>query len=253
MKKDETSKNDFILIPVEKLQQGFDLCRKQMEMLIESSQILYDSKKYPLSIALSILSREESAKLQLIDMHVSARHGISKKQWDHLTRGYVHERKLKGPVKFSVDFTKWQGKKLYTQVQKWGKNHGLGELPVNYDDIMKIGEKDYARLLSLNEIKKDCFYFDWRDSSWKIFLDRSGEDLEALSLVELTGMKYLMYGFIRSNLRHNLRIKKKDEALQKELDAFNEKYDNIAEFMKTKQFHFKSKKAWSIYEQYFKK
>lgn len=248
MKTAETSKNDVILIPVEKLQQGFDLCRKQMEMLIESSQILYDSKKYPLSIALSILAREESAKLQLIDMYISAGHGISKKQWDYLTRGYVHERKLKDPVKFSVDFAKWQGEKRYKQVQKWGKNHGLGELPADYDDFMKVGEKDYARLLSLNEIKKDCFYLDWRDSSWKIFLDKSEEDLEALSLVELTGMKYLMYGFIISNLR----IKKKDEMLQKELDAFKEKFDNIDDFMKTKQFHVKAKKAWSIYEQYFK-
>ena len=249
MKKDETSKNDVILIPVEKLQQGFDLCRKQMEMLIESSQILYDYKKYPLSIALSVLAREESAKLQLIDMHIISSSGISKGTWDYITRGYVHERKLKDPLKFSVDYTKWQGKKLYKQVQKWGKNHGYEQSPVNYEDVMKIEDKHYARLVSLNAIKKDCFYLDWKDSSWKIFLDKSEEDLEALSLVELTGMKYLLYGFIK----HNLNRLKKDDKLQKELDAFKEKYDTINEFMKTKQFHVKAKKAWSIYEQYFKK
>lgn len=247
MKKDKTSKKNVILIPVEKLQEGFDLCKKQMEMLIESSQILYNSKKYSPSIALSVLAREESAKLERISQHITLSLGISKKEWSSMTQGFVHEKKLVNPVKFAVKFAKWEGKKRFEKMERWGEKHGYGEMPASYEDFMKVEEKHYERLRSLNEIKKECFYVDWKESCWKILFNRSEEELEALSLVELTGMKYLFYGFVKQDLMF-----KKGQKSGKELDTVKEKFDDIDEFMKTKQFKIKAKVAWSIYEEYFK-
>ena len=160
MKKDEASKkNDVILIPSEKLQHGFDLCREQMELLIDSAEILHNSKKYPILLALSVLAREESAKLELINMHIGTPFGISKREWDSVTKGFVHENKLVNPVKFAQYYAKRVGKDMFEKVQEWGKNQGYEPASANYEDFMSVTEEHLKRLASLNVIKKKLFLF----------------------------------------------------------------------------------------------
>lgn len=247
MKKDETSKNDVILIPVEKLQEGFDLCRKQMELLIESAELLHQSKKYSISIALSVLAREESAKLSLIGKQIDGALGISKREWESITRGFVHEHKLKNPVKSTVDLVRSLSKGDFEKLKKRMKDDGT-ETIVTYEDVMNITEEHYKRLSSLNEIKKDCFYLNWVEPSWKIFFSRSKEQLEAVSFVELVHVKIILYGLAGLNLVS----KKKDERFQTEFDEVQKKRKQSLEILRTKQFKVKDMIAWSVYKQYFK-
>jgi len=55
-----------ILIPTDKLKEGLQKEANHIESLLEASQILYDAKKYSLSLPLSVLALEEVTKLRLI-------------------------------------------------------------------------------------------------------------------------------------------------------------------------------------------
>ena len=90
---------------------------------------------------------------------------------------------------------------------------------------------------------------DWKDSDWNTFFKRSKEQLEAISLVELSGVKWILYGLILSNLMFR---EKENEKLHKEFILIKEKLDETKRFRSTKQFKIKLMIAQSVYKQYFK-
>ena len=91
---------DEILIPPEKLKDGFEKQSEQIELLLESSEILLKNEKYSHSLSFSILAHEEVAKLRTIRQHLLQNKGITRKEWIDLTKGGSHKEKL---IKHSKD------------------------------------------------------------------------------------------------------------------------------------------------------
>jgi AbiV family abortive infection protein len=87
---------DKILIPKVKLSDGLERSKNHVKFLLESSKILYDKKKYSLSIPFSVLAIEEYYKMRFILNHIENDVGITKHEWESITCGRgVHKSKLK--------------------------------------------------------------------------------------------------------------------------------------------------------------
>lgn len=74
--------NKDILIPKEKLLEGFGCCKEQIANLLSDSKKLYESKKFMSSIALSTLAHEEVGKLNIIRVHMALKKDITRLTWD---------------------------------------------------------------------------------------------------------------------------------------------------------------------------
>lgn len=192
--------DDFI--PLKKLHEGFTKCQDHVSLLLEGSKLLYDYKKYSLSMPLSILALEECAKLSLFSKKVYGGKGISHEEWKSLTKGGSHSTKLTKPLKDSRDELSEKGEQAYEIVASRQKN--IGSI-INFpplDKMLSAYEKEENLIENLNKIKKLCLYVDWKEGNWESFLSNftthqkkvfSSFLLTYVNFVfnnELLGMKY---------------------------------------------------------------
>lgn len=187
-----------IIIPLDRLQEGHSKCAKHIELLIDSCDVLLSSRKYPTTIALSILALEESAKLELIQNHLIHNVGISKKEWDSVTSYGSHSKKLKNPVREEVEAFKRVGKEIVDHVGEW--NEYLFGFPTpSYEDYQSITEKHYEYFGKLNFVKQDCLYMKWDNSKWKTFSIFSENQQKALAFYRVVHTKLVYYESMINN------------------------------------------------------
>lgn len=216
------AENSEILIPTSQLQSGFDECRKQIETLIDSAQILYDKRKFSISLPLLILAREEYAKLTLFLMHIVENDGITKKEWLEYTRGGgVHSNKLTGVVKKAKKRIERDGPEKYEEMQEFYLKKGFGTRKRVYEDTVSINPQTIENLNNLNTIKQDCFYLDWQDGEWNIITKRSNRQLKALVYTSMTSIQQLLYGHIFMNCLDRIQ---KNQDINEDFSEFNDYY-----------------------------
>jgi len=241
------------MIPVEKLQQGFDEARKQIELLLNASDILYEKNQFGISIALSILAREEFAKFTLIQSHISIKKAISEEEWKSISKGFSHGTKLKGPITNAKKATREQGPKIYKWVQENIEKFGYGTLARDYEEAVKIDPVIIKNLELLNEIKKDSLYLDWIDSEWynlsKIFKNQ----LKSFAYISKVGTRFLLQSGVFINCQGRILDGEKSKSLIKERVEFHRKSEDLRKLMHSHGFQKKKMVAHSIFKIYSKK
>lgn len=192
-----TSNEFCVLIPKEKLVEGFEKCREQVVRLLYDSKTLYDSNNFISSIVLSILAHEEIGKLNLIRLHINANSDISEEEWKNNTKPGSHTYKGSAFYGIALEGLKKMGETRYNQVVEEERKNGSTQKFLSYRELLKREANIRKHLNTLNEIKKACLYLDWKNSDWfEISEIYSSHELQLLSnhLLDLVG--YELYSEI---------------------------------------------------------
>lgn len=248
------SENSEILIPTSKLQSGFNECRKQIETLIDSAQILYNKKKFSIALPLLILAREEYAKLTLFLLHIVENDGITKKEWlEHTRGGGVHSNKLTGVVKKAKKRIESAGPEKFKETQEFYLKKGFGTRKREYKETVTIDPHTIENLNHLNTIKQDCFYLDWLDGEWNIITKRSNRQLKALVYTSMTSVQQLLYGHIFMNCLNRIQKDQGTDKITEEFNRYYEKWMEKKQELYSKKFLGKLKICHVVLQEYSKK
>jgi len=166
---------DDFLIPKANMLNGINLALQHSVSLLNASGELFNNKKYSVSIPLSILSYEESAKASWMLKKLQENTGITKKNWNSLIR---HDFKLveleKENLKM-IDSMSEAEMKIYLDFQR-EKTKDIAEKSKE-EAINK--RKDLLGILNkFEKIKENCFYSNWNpfERKWKSIHMFSEED-----------------------------------------------------------------------------
>ncbi|MDE1769020.1 MAG: AbiV family abortive infection protein [Thaumarchaeota archaeon] len=225
----------------DEVKSGYEICKSHIMTLIESSQILYDSKKYSTSLSLSILAREEEAKLLALQDHVKDDTNMTDEEWKQLTKNTkestAHEYRLTQPAKVSRENIQSFSPEYFEFMKSINTQMGVST-NLTYEEMMSI-TPDYEKSLQrFDRIKQASFYLG-RNSKWSNFSLklRSKEEEKALAYVNLMQVKANYYSTISLRI-HKEKIKlpitetlKDDSNFQEYLKTRNEmesrKYKNM--------------------------
>ena len=243
----EETSNEQIAIPFENLQEGFEISKRQIELLLESSNILSSENKFSIALTLTILAREELSKLDLIENCIDKRINLSKKEWMKITKYGSHKEKLQGLIKNAKKRVEESGPEVYKWTQDNIEKFGYGEIKNNYEDAVKIDPSISANLGIMNFIKQDSWYLDWNweNSSWKILTKMfDKKQIESMAYITLIGTEFLFYTFIFINRHSRFLMGESSTTLQKERDHYKLKSDEMKNIMYSSMF--KRKKSVDI-------
>jgi AbiV family abortive infection protein len=171
-----------ILIPTEKLHEGFVRCSLHIQSLLESADILFQQNLFSSSLSLSILSQEEVTKLHLIHTHLKQKSGIDNNDWKEITRSAgVHKKKLLNALLDYVSILRT------SSLDTPESQHVLSQVPGILENTAK-----------LNRVKHDCLYLNWEFSDWFNYNRLSKIQIKAFAYVELINAKFLYFIELRS-------------------------------------------------------
>ncbi len=154
-----------ILIPKERLSEGFESCHKQISTMLSDSKKLFESRKFISSIGLSILAHEEIGKLNIIRNHIFSKTDISKSDWDNISKPGSHAYKLTIFYGYAFEDLKKMGEERYNTIVEAEKQR-TGITSSKYSELLKSESMIRERLKKLNDIKKSCLYVDWKNNDW---------------------------------------------------------------------------------------
>jgi len=207
-----------ILISVKYLEDGFNKQNEHIKSLLESSEILFDKKKYSLSLALSVLAHEEVTKLRTIRKHLRDNQGITKKEWIDLTRGGSHKEKLIQPSKDKEKSLHEMGKERFEAARQLKKMIGDPFSSTNYSQ-MKRDKEDYLIMGKLDTLKQDSFYLNWKNSAWfSINLKLSKKQLQSMAFVNLEITKWFLNQTIWLSKHPEIELNENSESFKKYRD-----------------------------------
>lgn len=229
-------KIDENLIPVERLQHGFESCLILTELLLESSEVLLKSNNYPTSIALSILALEESAKLELLHKKIMISEAIKEKEWKKITNdSEAHIKKLVRPVMEEHSSMKSIDKESYEKMQEIRSDLGLADIP-SFDDLTSIDDSQFDYYRILNKIKQDCIYLDWNVSDWFSFFYLPIEKQQAYANSRLIFTKQIILDLAMRNRLFQLSFKSENKKLENEIVVYRNEISEINKIIKSKKF-----------------
>lgn len=183
-----------ILIPKKNLDAGFKKCHNCVTCLLSDSRKLYDEKRFVSSIALSILAYEEVGKMDFIRMKIKNECDILEKEWKEMSSYGSHSYKLISFYQFALEDVQKLSEDEFNRIVEEEKKRGsivkfkkLSELKEGEEIIKK-------RFRKFNDIKKACFYEDWKDEKWFDINDVYNEhELELLANFLLDFTEYELY------------------------------------------------------------
>mgnify|MGYP000040500184 CR=1 FL=1 len=202
-------------IPEKYLKEGFKKQIHHIENLLESSQLLYDSKKYPSSLSLSILALEEITKLRLIREHLRKKEGISEKDWKNMKKGGSHKMKLVQPSMQRKKRLEDMDEQKYDAIEEFKKSTGSPFDRMTFSEMKKATEK-YSMMAKLDKIKQACFYLDWDGKNWvSAKLNLTKRELESLTFYSLNSAKWYLNQTILYTKYTTISTDPKSESYQK--------------------------------------
>ncbi|MFZ0843767.1 MAG: AbiV family abortive infection protein [Nitrosotalea sp.] len=142
------------------LEKAFDVGKDNVDRLLKDSKHLYEQTKYPNSIALSILSYEEIAKLHFIVQHQIEKKDIMKTEWKNISSAGSHEKKLTAIYIDAHKKTQKMSKEQYESIIKSEKKLGSNIPYRTFEENNKISGMITKRLAKLNLIKQYCWYLE---------------------------------------------------------------------------------------------
>lgn len=187
-----------VLIPKEKLHEGFEKCFEHVANLLSDSRKMHDDKRFVSSIALSILAFEEIGKLDFIRTYINKNTDITKEDWDEFSSYGSHSFKLLSFYQLALDDVKRLGKEGYDKVVEEEKKKGSPIKHKTYAEIINAEATLKTSLKKYNSIKKACFYLDWKEKDWfSITTFYSDHELNLLAVFLLD---FVSYGLLTERL-----------------------------------------------------
>jgi len=195
-------------IPISKLKEGLEKCKKQIQMLLDTCDALIKTEKYPSSIAFIILALEEFQKLRAISQHIKNNTPISKNEWDNLTK---HLYKLTTPYKEAVKTTKKLSSEKLKDLLNFRKKLGFeAGFDKHYFDERQ-NQLMIKLLKKYNLIKQDCFYLNFKNNDWfSIFESNTKKEQKAIAYALRFQVKIIFYHTVFA--LHFTSINKTNEA-----------------------------------------
>lgn len=161
-----------VTIPGSKLEQGIELGKKQSKMLIDSSEILYKKRKYVTSIGLSILAKEELAKIRIFNRMKKRGLPIDHDLWKILND---HRVKLGLSLYIAYHTLKKKSVVDIVKIRSMYIKEGIDPKLNAVDFIKPINVKGLKFLESLDLVKQDCHFLNWVNENWYSILENYDE------------------------------------------------------------------------------
>lgn len=181
-----------ITIPVSKLNEGLDKSKRQIQLLIDSSELLVERRKYPTALALLVLAREEISKLNLIQQHQKDEKPITEVEWTKVTS---HKSKLALPYLTAFEHLKDKPKEYMVALDQLNKKLGFSEHA--FAGVVKPVSKEMLKTVEKNDLlKQDSLYLNWNEEKkeWVLSLDDFAiEELKAIATVSLLWTQIFFY------------------------------------------------------------
>lgn len=184
-------------IPTKKIKQGRERSSKHIESLLKSSQILYDNKQYEQSLALSILAREELAKLLIIQNHLKNNTVIIYEEWKKLTKGTrestAHKIRLTLAQKTAREDVQKLTTEQYEAIQTQRERLGVERSTVTYEAAMSLDDGYDKIYEQFDQLKQECFYLGWDGNFFTLSTRLDPNELQGLAYTHLMIMKQNYY------------------------------------------------------------
>jgi AbiV family abortive infection protein len=142
------------------LEKAFAVGKDNVHRMLKDAKYLYEQSKYPNSIALSILSYEELAKLYVIIKHQKEKKDITKREWKDIASAGSHETKLTTIYKDAHKQTQTLTKDQYDRIVRDEKKLGSNVRYKPFESVNKMSDIITKRLAKLNLIKQYCWYLE---------------------------------------------------------------------------------------------
>lgn len=125
---------------------------------------MYEDKRFATSIALSILAYEEVGKMDFIRLKIKSKEDIFENEWRKMSTLDSHSSNLLSFYQLALNDVKKLSEEEYNRLLKRKKGSlvkfkKLSEIKENEEIMKKLFRK-------FNDIKKACFYEDWKDEKW---------------------------------------------------------------------------------------
>lgn len=165
-------------------------------MLVNSTEVLHNNKKYLLSIAICILAEEEISKLDFLRDHYKKKNPVLFREWKQIRD---HKEKLTTPFIEGLEAVKNMSKEQYETAIAVRKSQG-GDNLIPYDELIKLGDSfDIKNLEKFDIVKQDGFYATFRDNNWfSILTDIPIKQQEAISFTKMLALKLAYYDLLLS-------------------------------------------------------
>ncbi|MGI0056337.1 MAG: AbiV family abortive infection protein [Nitrosarchaeum sp.] len=162
-------------IPNSKLAEGIELCKKQSKMLLDSSNILYEKRKYVTSIGLSILAKEELTKIRIFNRMQIRNLPIEHNLWKILND---HRVKLGLPYYLSYLSLRRRSPLDIVKIRNMYLKEGIDPKMNAVDLVKPLNVKGLKLLESLDLLKQDCHFLNWIDNDWFSILGNYDENTQ---------------------------------------------------------------------------
>ncbi len=230
-------------IPVSKLDEGIKKSMSQVRSLIESSKLLYEKRKFPESINLSILGKEEMTKLRVFRIHKKLNKPITNREWKLLRS---HKKKLTHPYITAFERMRQKSITEIMELNQLMKKLGIEESLNVMDGVVGPSKMFTRHLESLDYLKQDCLYVNWVYEDWFSVRDNFNQnEKKSLAYVLLTELKNdYQYGLLAQN-----HPKLRGEDLLK--TAESKRIKRIAKEMKSSKFKLMKNTVKKIMTEYY--
>jgi len=217
-----------ITIPNSKLEEGFQLCKAQSKMLLDSSEILSKKRKYVISIGLSILAKEELTKMRIFYRFLIRGLAIEQDMWKVLTD---HNVKLGLPFFLVSHSLRKKSPLEIVQVKNFANKMGIKTNLSVLDTLKEPNEKYIQFVESLDIVKQDCHFVNWINNDWFSLLNNYDENTQKSIAKTLHAEALLDYYTILINFKR----KKSDPVVIPKTITGN-KYRKIIQYTDSREF-----------------
>ena len=195
-------------IPKEKTSDGYKKCKRHIENLLYSSQILYDARQYSLSLALSILAREEIAKLLVIQDHLKNNTEISSIEWIKLTKNTkestAHKFRLTFPHKLMREHIQSFTRAEFERMEQERRQMGIS-LGMPYEQAMALTSDFDKAYEKLDNVKQECLYLGWNGKWNSLSIKLEANEVQGLAYVHLLDIETNYYSAISVRIHNEIK------------------------------------------------
>jgi len=227
---------------------------------MDSSNLAFSKNHYHISIGLSILAYEEISKMQMFFFARQKGEGISKEDWNLVTKGDPKNRKsahVVKPEKAYLDrkkFIEERGFMEHVETEKILKKMNVSWRYMSFEQKTRRDPLAIERAKSLGAIKNACFYLDWKDNDWQIFTKVAKKSRKALAELWLWIIEF-QYGLISLDYKNpTITNDEKSPSFQKYVnDPLFKRQKEMMAMLKTPKFLKVQKLATDVIDNYHPK
>lgn len=232
-----------IVIPANKLQEGFDKQKKQIIHLIKTSELLFEKRRYASSIAFSVLADEETTKLRLFSKHLQSGKPVRENEWKPMTR---HIKKLTIPVKTATKNIQTMPPKKKQSVEFFRTKLGFNPA---YQPIDPVFEREMIRMASkFDKLKQDCFYLSVHNGEFFSIITNLGDyEQKTVAYFVLTYTKVNTYTAFLTSKFTTIRPQEWEKYLNSSYAKTIKSINKERNKGKFKQWYFDGAKYYSKY------